>query len=182
MGLAEGRGTTDTGQCASDQDDWVAHLVILALCSALPAEHGSGCSDSELEDRSPVCYAPEKIRYWRTKLSPIKRARGQRIHIWSAPHRRPSKSRTCGITAYDRAAQLAFPWAPEDYPGLLRGMANLLGEKAAVRTIIDWRRARYKPPLWAIEVLQDALRQRANRELAAVEELEKEKAARSTAL
>src|SRR4029077_18919617 len=26
-----------------------AHLVILALCSALPAEHGSGCSDSELE-------------------------------------------------------------------------------------------------------------------------------------
>jgi hypothetical protein len=49
MALAEGRGTTDTGQCASDQDDWVAHLVILALCSALPAEHGSGCSDSELE-------------------------------------------------------------------------------------------------------------------------------------
>jgi hypothetical protein len=40
-------------------------------------------------------------------------------------------------------------------------MANLLGGKAAVRTIIDWRRGRYKPPLWAIDVLQDVLRSRA---------------------
>ena len=117
-----------------------------------------------------------------TESAAPKKGRGQRKHIWAAPHRRPSKSRTSGITAYDRAAQLAFPWAPEDYPGLLRGMTNLLGGRAAVRTIIDWRRGRYKPPLWAIEILQNALRQGANRQLAAVEELEKEKAARLTPL
>jgi hypothetical protein len=115
------------------------------------------------------------------KATAPKKARGPRLHIWSAPHRRPSKSRTSGITPYDRAAQLAFPWAPEDYPGLLRGMANLLGGKAAVRTIIDWRRGRYKPPLWAIDVLQDVLRSRAKLMLESAEELEKEKAARSTA-
>ena len=117
-----------------------------------------------------------------TESAAPKKGCGQRKHIWAAPHRRPSKSRTSGITAYDRAAQLAFPWAPEDYPGLLRGMTNLLGGRAAVRTIIDWRRGRYKPPLWAIEILQNALRQGANRQLAAVEELEKEKAARLTPL
>ena len=61
-------------------------------------------------------------------------------------------------------------------------MTNLLGGRAAVRTIIDSRRGRYKPPLWAIEILQNALRQGANRQLAAVEELEKEKAARLTPL
>ena len=116
-----------------------------------------------------------------TKSAGPKRDRGQRKHIWSAPHRRPSKSRTSGITAYDRAAQLAFPWAPEDYPGLLRGMANLLGGRAAVRTIIDWRRGRYHAPLWAIEVLQDALRSRAKAMLESVEELEEEKAAQCTA-
>jgi hypothetical protein len=60
-------------------------------------------------------------------------------------------------------------------------MANLLGGKAAVRTIIDWRRGRYKPPLWAIDVLQDVLRSRAKLMLESAEELEKEKAARSTA-
>jgi hypothetical protein len=52
-----------------------------------------------------------------------------------------------------RAAQVAFPWAPEAYPGLLRGMAELLGGRAAVRTILDWRRGRRRPPEWAIDVL-----------------------------
>ena len=116
-----------------------------------------------------------------TKSAAPKKKRGQRKHIWAAPHRRPSKSRTSGITTYDRAAQLAFPWAPEDYPGLLRGMANLLGGRAAVRTIIDWRRGRYHPPLWAIEVLQEALKVRVKTMTESIEELEKEKTARLTA-
>ena len=60
-------------------------------------------------------------------------------------------------------------------------MANLLGGRAAVRTIIDWRRGRYHAPLWAIEVLQDALRSRAKAMLESVEELEEEKAAQCTA-
>jgi hypothetical protein len=68
------------------------------------------------------------------------------------------------------------------YPGLTRGAVELLGNKVAARTIRSWRQGtRYKPPLWAIEILQAFLRRRAEHELACVEELEKEKVARFTA-
>ena len=54
-------------------------------------------------------------------------------------------------------------------------MFELLGGRAAVRTILDWRRGRHRPPLWAIGVLQEALRSRAQLLLESVEELEAEK-------
>jgi hypothetical protein len=114
-------------------------------------------------------------------LSRTKRARAPRKHHLALPRRVASKKRSAGITAYDRAAQAAFPWAPEAYPGLLRGMAELLGGRAAVRTILDWRRGRRKAPMWVIEVLQDVLRDRVRRETQLIEELEKEKAVRSSA-
>jgi hypothetical protein len=110
------------------------------------------------------------------------RARGPRKHHLALPWRVASKKRSAGITAYDRASQAAFPWAPEAYPGLLRGMNELLGGRAAVRTILDWRRGRRRPPLWAIEVLQEALKAQVRRETESIEDLEKEKATRSTAM
>jgi hypothetical protein len=66
---------------------------------------------------------------------------------------------------------------------LTRGAGELLGSKVADHTIRNWRQGtRYQPPLWAIEIVQAFLRRRAEHELAwCVEELEKEKAARSTA-
>jgi hypothetical protein len=108
-------------------------------------------------------------------LSPIKRARAPRKHHLALPRRVASKKRSAGITAYDRAAQAAFPCAPEAYPGLLRGMADLLGGRAAVRTILDWRRGRRKAPVWAMDVLQEALRDRVRRETQSIEELEKKR-------
>ena len=78
----------------------------------------------------------------------------------------------------DCAAQAAFPWPPEAYPGLLRGMAELLGGRAAVRTVLDWRRGRRRAPIWAIEVLQEALKARVRRETECIDELENEKASR----
>jgi hypothetical protein len=78
-------------------------------------------------------------------------------------------------------AQAAFPWAPEAYPGLLRGMVELLGGRAAVRTILDWRRGRRAPPYWALDQLQEALKKRVVLETRSIEELEREKAARLTA-
>jgi hypothetical protein len=35
----------------------------------------------------------------------------------------------------------------------LRGMVELLGGRAAVRTVLDWPRGRRRSPRWAIEVL-----------------------------
>ena len=60
-------------------------------------------------------------------------------------------------------------------------MAELLGGRAAVRTILDWRRGRRKPPVWAMDVLQEVLKARVEREMHSIEELEKEKAVRSSA-
>ena len=60
-------------------------------------------------------------------------------------------------------------------------MVELLGGRAAVRTILDWRRGRRRPPQWAIEVLQEALKVRVKAMTDSIEELEKEKAARLTA-
>jgi hypothetical protein len=61
-------------------------------------------------------------------------------------------------------------------------MAELLGGRAAVRTILDWRRGRRKAPEWAVEVLLEALKARVRREMHSIEELETEKTTRSTAL
>ena len=59
-------------------------------------------------------------------------------------------------------------------------MAELLGGRAAIRTVLDWRRGGRRPPVWAIEVLQEVLKARVRREMHSIEELEKEKPTRST--
>jgi hypothetical protein len=60
-------------------------------------------------------------------------------------------------------------------------MAELLGGRAAERTILDWRRRRRKAPVWMLEILQEALKVRVQREMHSIEELEKERAVRSSA-
>jgi hypothetical protein len=60
-------------------------------------------------------------------------------------------------------------------------MVDLLGGRAAVRTILDWRRGRRKAPVWAIDQLQVFLQERINRDTQAIAELEKEKSAQSSA-
>jgi hypothetical protein len=59
-------------------------------------------------------------------------------------------------------------------------MVEPLGERAAIRTILDWRRGRRGPPNWAIEVLEEALRSRARLMLESAEEPEAEKQKRNT--
>jgi hypothetical protein len=54
-------------------------------------------------------------------------------------------------------------------------MANLLGGRAAARSIIDWRRGRYHPPIWAIDVLQEFLRTQGRKMLEVADQLEHEK-------
>jgi hypothetical protein len=63
-----------------------------------------------------------------------------------------------------------------DWGGLESGPSTkLLGSRAAVRTILDWRRGRRKAPVWAIERLQEELRRQRDRASRSIEELEKEK-------
>ena len=100
-------------------------------------------------------------------------ARGWQRHIWSKPRRAASKTRSSGHTALDRAAQLLFPWAPENYPGLVRGAAELL--KRPVRTVLNWRYGRRRAPEQAYDVLIETLQRRIDSDTQAIAELKKEK-------
>jgi hypothetical protein len=60
-------------------------------------------------------------------------------------------------------------------------MVELLGGRAAVRTILDWRRGRRAVPLWAIDILQEALKKRVALEIKSIQELEQEKTGRLNA-
>jgi hypothetical protein len=103
------------------------------------------------------------------ELSPTKRARGQRGYLWSARTHPAPRLRTPS-TAFDRACRLLGPLTAIN----LETTALLQGP-ARPETIRDWRRGRRRPPLWAIGVLQEALRSRARAMLESVEELEAEK-------
>jgi len=61
---------------------------------------------------------------------------------------------------------------------LTRGLIQLLGGRVSPRAVLDWRSGKYRPPVWAIDLLQEHLRSTGQDRLAAADELEKEKAAR----
>jgi hypothetical protein len=106
------------------------------------------------------------------------RARARSNHPLRRLHIPPPKPRVSFPTAYDKSVQAAFPWQAGAYPGLTRGLSQLLGGRVSPRAILDWRRGRYRPPLWAIDLLQEHLRSTGQARLAAADDLEKEKAAR----
>jgi hypothetical protein len=60
LGEGDGSGAPDPCEPTGDQDNWVAHILLLAIWSALPAEHGQGNSGSALEtiDPSHACCCP----------------------------------------------------------------------------------------------------------------------------
>jgi hypothetical protein len=70
-------------------------------------------------------------------------------------------SKACPTIRLSRRTTV-FPWAPEAYPGLLRGMAELLGRRAAVRTFGHSTGSRRSS------------KDRVNRDTQAIAELEKE--------
>lgn len=110
------------------------------------------------------------------QLHSEKKKHGPSKHLWSNPKRAGSKKRALQPTAFNRAALLAFLWAPEHYPGLTRGMMGLLGNRVTRQTIQRWRSGKRKAPQWAIGILVEHLRNTAGKMLAAADELEKEKA------
>lgn len=76
-------------------------------------------------------------------------------------------------TALNAAAKALFPWSEENYPGILRGMFELFGGRAARYTIRDWRRGRRKSPAWAKQMMADALEKRIAEMQAALDAIKK---------
>jgi hypothetical protein len=118
--------------------------------------------------KNVISYVPEIIRYWRTELSPVKRSRGRTSHLWSArthpaPRLRPPS------TAFDRACRLLC--SPT---GINLETSALLQGRARPETVRDWRRGRRRAPLWAIDVVQEALRSRGRNMLEIADQLKNE--------
>jgi len=100
---------------------------------------------------------------------PKAKARARSNHPLRRPHIPPPRPRVSFPTAYDKSVHAAFPWQAGSYPGLTRGLIQLLGGRISPRAVLDWRRGRYRPPLWAIELLQEHLRLTGQGRLAAAD-------------
>ena len=92
------------------------------------------------------------------------------MHHWANIRRHAPQFREPS-NAFDRTCALLCPEDRND------GVAGLLQGHVRPETVRDWRRGRRRPPVWAIEVLQDALKARVRQETQSIEELEKEKKA-----
>lgn len=106
---------------------------------------------------------------WRS-ISPVERAlrrqsRSKRLNYFI---RRTSAS----PTAANEACSWLLPWGFRDYPGITRGIRQVLGEKASKQAIANWRYGRASLPRWAAEILAAEIRRRCRDGLAIAEALE----------
>lgn len=72
---------------------------------------------------------------------------------------------------FERACRWVLPWTIRTYPGLLRGIEQLLGGRAEQGAISGWRYDRRNMPDWAAAALADYLEARAAAALELVAEL-----------
>ncbi len=64
-----------------------------------------------------------------------------------------------------------LPWGVQDYPGIKRGLGELMQGRVSWSSIRDWRTGRRSLPSWAALILADAIEGRALRGLELVAEL-----------
>jgi hypothetical protein len=53
-----------------------------------------------------------------------------------------------------------LPWTVRNYPGVRRGMVELLGRRVTYSAVKGWRVGRRPMPAWAAQVFADAIRTR----------------------
>lgn len=63
-------------------------------------------------------------------------------------------------TAFNTASLALWPWPVATYPGIIKGLASDLRNRAIRVTIRNWRRGTTRPPQWAIDLLKDAIKKR----------------------
>lgn len=97
--------------------------------------------------------------------SPEASQRGQRLHLHAlrrglvAPqlNKRP---RVHGSTLAWRVADHLFPWSVETYPGIIRGVLEVLGRRITWAAVQQWQSERRPIPPWARAILADYLEAR----------------------
>ena len=75
-------------------------------------------------------------------------------------------------TLVERAVRRILPWTVRNYPGVRRGMVQLLGNHVTYSAIKGWRTGRRHMSAAYVEVFAHSIRSRAERGLALAQELE----------
>lgn len=60
----------------------------------------------------------------------------------------------------ERAARWLLPWASETYPGIGRGLSQVLGERVKYHAVRRWRAGTGQAPIWAVERFTDEIERR----------------------
>jgi hypothetical protein len=63
-------------------------------------------------------------------------------------------------TLGERAVRWFLPWTVRNYPGVRRGMVELLGRRVTYSAIKGWRTGRRPMPAWVASVMADTIRAR----------------------
>lgn len=75
-------------------------------------------------------------------------------------------------TPFERLVRLVLPWHVRTYPGLYRGLRQIMGERVSYGAIAHWRSGRQPVPDWAAAMILDYARSRAAGLIAAADELD----------
>ena len=96
-------------------------------------------------------------------------SRGPRNHLQANSRTFAPPPLTGRNTLGERAVRWILPWTVRNYPGVRRGMVELLGRRVTYSAIKGWRVGRRPMPAWVASVVADSIceRCRAGTDLAA---------------
>lgn len=103
--------------------------------------------------------------------APDARAHAPRKHLAHVPWRIVPQSRSTANGATNQVARALFPW--DVYPGIERGMHEIVGKRVKIDTLRKWRNGRKRSPAWAKQMMADALEKRIAEMQAALDAIKK---------
>ncbi len=103
--------------------------------------------------------------------------RGQRLHQHALKRglvaiQRGKPARIHGSTLAWRVVDQLFPWSVDTYPGIMRGVLQVLGRRVTWAAVQQWQSEKRPIPPWARAILSDYLKGRARRDLELAAELD----------
>jgi hypothetical protein len=105
----------------------------------------------------------------KTTVNSESRSRGQPNHVKPSARTFAPPPLTGRDTLGERAVRWILPWTVRNYPGVRRGMVEVLGRHVTYSAVKGWRVGRRPMPAWAAQILAHTIqtRCRAGADLAA---------------
>ena len=90
--------------------------------------------------------------------------------LYTRSYQAPIVTRSQTVVA--RSLAWLLPWTVWSYPGLRKGILEVLGWRVAWQTVACWRRGERATPIWACRVISGHIRARCEKGLALADELD----------